>query len=367
MAQVTDAGMPPISDAFAGVYKTAPNGVGTGYGRVNIIGEHTDYNDGFVMPCILNHRTDVAVSIRTDRQLRGESTSFGQASMQMDAVPPGHWLAYVAGAIAVTAELGVPQTGIDLLVDSSVPDGAGVSSSAAFGVALVRALCTAHNIPLPVPAVVARLAQQIEHDFIGLQCGIMDHMVSATGSAASAMHLDCRDLSYDLYALPAGYAFLVIHSGSGRKLSEGIYNDRVAECKAAAAALGVSTLRDADQTQIDLVPDATARRRARHVIAENDRVAAAARALANGEMTVLGALMNASHESLAGDYEVSSDVLDRLVAATRTAGALGARLTGAGFGGCIVCLVAVDRADDVIAAAQQAVPAAWLLDRISAD
>ena len=364
---MTDAGMPPISDAFAGVYKTAPNGVGTGYGRVNIIGEHTDYNDGFVMPCILNHRTDVAVSIRTDRQLRGESTSFGQASLQMDAVPPGHWLAYVAGAIAVTAELGVPQTGIDLLVDSSVPDGAGVSSSAAFGVALVRALCTAHNIPLPVPAVVARLAQQIEHDFIGLQCGIMDHMVSATGSAASAMHLDCRDLSYDLYALPAGYAFLVIHSGSGRKLSEGIYNDRVAECKAATAALGVSTLRDADQTQIDLVPDATARRRARHVIAENDRVAAAARALANGEMTVLGALMNASHESLAGDYEVSSDVLDRLVAATRTAGALGARLTGAGFGGCIVCLVAVDRADDVIAAAQQAVPAAWLLDRISAD
>ena len=136
---MTDAGMPPISDAFAVAYKTAPNGVGTGYGRVNIIGEHTDYNDGFVMPCILNHRTDVAVSIRTDRQLRGESTSFGQVSMQMDAVPPGHWLAYVAGAIAVTAELGVPQTGIDLLVDSSVPSGAGVSSSAAFGVALVRA------------------------------------------------------------------------------------------------------------------------------------------------------------------------------------------------------------------------------------
>ena len=102
---MTDAGIPPISDAFAVVYKTTPNGVGTGYGRVNIIGEHTDYNDGFVMPCILNHRTDVAVSSRTDRQLRGESTSFGQASMQMDAVPRGHWLAYVTGAISVTSEL----------------------------------------------------------------------------------------------------------------------------------------------------------------------------------------------------------------------------------------------------------------------
>lgn len=350
---------------FAAHFGGVPDGTGTGFGRVNIIGDHTDYNDGFVMPCILNHRTEVAIRVRPDRLLNGFSGAFGQAEMQMDAVPKGHWLAYAAGALAVTADIGVPQAGIDLLVESTVPEGAGVSSSAAFGVALVRALCAAFSIPAPPAQTVARLAQKIENSFIGLQCGIMDHMVSATGEARSAMHLDCRDLSYRLHSLPAGHVFLVIHSGSGRKLSEGIYNERVAECRAAAAAMGVASLRDADTAQIADIDDRLVRRRAQHVLSENDRVNAAAQALVSGDVGTLGTLITASHKSLATDYEVSAAPLDILVKATLSAGALGSRLTGAGFGGCIVCLAPADLADDIVAAAQQAVPGSWLLDSIA--
>ena len=354
-----------LRSRFAEHFGAVPDGTGAGFGRVNIIGDHTDYNDGFVMPCNLNHRTDVAIRARSDRLLNGFSGALGPAEATPEAVPKGHWLAYVTGALAVTADIGVPQVGIDLLVESSVPEGAGVSSSAALGVALVCGLCAAFSIALPPAETVARLAQKIEHDFIGLQCGIMDHMVSATGIAGSAMHLDCRDLSYGLHALPAGHVFLVIHSGSGRKLSEGIYNKRVSECRAAAVAMGVDKLRDADNTRIADIADKVVRQRARHVIGENDRVNAAAKALANGDVSTLGALMNASHESLATDYEVSSDLLDRLVEATRTAGASGSRLTGAGFGGCIVCLAAADQSDAIVAAARQAVPGSWLLDRIA--
>jgi galactokinase len=252
-----------------------------------------------------------------------------------------------------------------LLVDSTVPEGAGVSSSAALGVALVRGLCAAFSIPAPPAQTVARLARRIENDFIGLQCGIMDHMVSATGKARSAMHLDCRDLSYNLHSLPAGHVFLVIHSGSGRKLSEGIYNERVAECRAAAAAMGVASLRDADTAQIADIDDRLVRRRAQHVLSENDRVNAAAQALVSGDVGTLGTLITASHKSLATDYEVSAAPLDILVKATLSAGALGSRLTGAGFGGCIVCLAPADLADDIVAAAQQGVPGSWLLDSIA--
>ena len=350
---------------FAAHFGGVPDGTGTGFGRVNIIGDHTDYNDGFVMPCILSHRTEVAIRARPDRLLNGLSGAFGQAEAEMDAATKGHWLAYAAGALAVTAEIGVPQVGIDLLVDSTVPEGAGVSSSAALGVALVRGLCAAFSIPAPPAQTVARLAQRIENDFIGLQCGIMDHMVSATGKARSAMHLDCRDLSYSLHSLPAGHVFLVIHSGSGRKLSEGIYNERVAECRAAAEAMGVASLRDAGAAQIADIDDKLVRQRAQHVLSENDRVNAAARALASADVVTLGALITASHQSLATDYDVSSAPLDMLVKTTLSAGALGSRLTGAGFGGCIVCLAAADLADDIVAAAQEAVPGSWLLDSIA--
>lgn len=355
-----------VETRFAKRFGTPPQAVASGHGRVNLIGEHTDYNEGFVLPCILSRRTTVAVSLRDDDDLEGESAQFGSASAQLGAVPAGHWLAYVEGAITILAENGVPQTGVSVAVDSDVPAGAGVSSSAALGVALLKALAAAHGIDRPQPAVLARMAQRIEHEFIGLQCGIMDHMVSAVGAPASAMRLDCRDLTYSLHPLMAGVEVLVVHSGSGRKLSEGQYNERVAECRAACEALGVASLRDVNASDLVRLPDGITRRRARHVVHENDRVLAAISALSGGKADAFGALMVESHQSLASDYEVSSPVLDSLVEACCAAGALGARLTGAGFGGCIVCLVRSGDADTVLAAAMEAVPEARLIDRITA-
>lgn len=353
-----------IETRFAATFGTRPEGAGVGHGRVNLIGEHTDYNDGFVLPCILHHSTIVALSLRKDNLLQGHSDGFGVAAISLDAVPAGHWLTYVAGAVAMAGEAGAAPTGINVMVESTVPAGAGVSSSAALGVALLRALFAAHGMPCPPPAELARLAQRIEHEFIGLKCGIMDHMVCAVGAPAAAMRLDCRELSYELTSLPPDYAFLVMHSGSGRKLSEGLYNQRVAECDTAAAEIGVASLRDAALSDLDLLDDAVAVQRARHVISENDRVLAACAALVDGDAAGFGRLMNDSHESLMNDYEVSSDRLDRLVATAREAGALGARLTGAGFGGCVVVLVEVGRADAVLEAVLTDCEGAWLVDRI---
>lgn len=353
-----------IGAIFASAFGAAPAAIGTGHGRVNLIGEHTDYNDGFVMPCILSHATHVALALRDDDAIHGHSTGFGAASAQLADVEPGHWLAYVAGAIEMTAEAGAPRQGVDLAVDSTVPAGAGVSSSAALGVALLRALFGAHGIdPPPVPDL-ARLAQRIEHEFIGLQCGIMDHMVSVVGEPATALQIDCRDLRHKGRALPAGYGFLVVHSGSGRKLSEGMYNRRVEECAEARAALSVASLRDATLADLETCGDGVPLRRARHVIAENMRVEAAAAALEAADMKLFGRLMNESHRSLAQDYEVSSEVLDELVEAACASGALGARLTGAGFGGCVVCLVETGMAEDVLAAMKQRRPDAWPVDLI---
>ena len=343
-----------------------PTAVATGHGRVNLIGEHTDYNDGLVLPCILKRQTTVALSLRADSQLQGSSATFGDADFTMDEVPSGHWLAYVRGAVSMLTEAGAPMTGVDILVDSTMPAGAGVSSSAAFEVALLTALHEAHDLPLPEPTMLARMAHRIDHEFIGLRCGIMDHMVCAVGAPGAAMMLDCRSMEYSLHAFPADHTFLVIHSGSGRKLSEGQYNERVAECEGACQALGISSLRDASAEDLSQIPDDLLLRRARHVVLENNRVTEAASAFTSGDMTSLGVLMNASHTSLAGDYAVSSDVLDKMVAAARQAGALGARLTGAGFGGCIVCLVRSGDADAVLAKVIAAVPKASLVDSITA-
>ena len=354
-----------IGAIFASAFGEAPAATGTGHGRVNLIGEHTDYNDGFVMPCILSHATHVALVPRDDDAIHGHSTGFGAASARLSDVDPHGWLAYVAGAIEMAVEAGAPRRGVDVAVDSTVPAGAGVSSSAALGVALLRALFGAHDIDPPSAPIIARLAQRIEHESIGLKCGIMDHMVSAVGAPATALQIDCRDLAYHGRALPAGYGFLVVHSGSGRKLSEGMYNRRVEECEAACAALGVGSLREATLADLDGCEDGVAMRRARHVIAENMRVEAAAAALEVADMELFGRLMNESHRSLAHNYEVSSEALDELVDTACASGALGARLTGAGFGGCVVCLVETGMAADVLASMKQGRPDAWLVDLIA--
>lgn len=358
--------MSDLASRFESHFGKQPDAGAISHGRVNLIGEHTDYNDGLVMPCILSRHTEVSLSLRDDDRLVGHSSSFGDAEFRIDEVPSDSWLAYLRGAIAILFEAGAPQTGIDIMVDSNLPAGAGVSSSAAFEVAILAALFDAHNITRPNATTMARMAHRIDHEFIGLRCGIMDHMVCAVGAPSAAMMLDCRSMEYSLHSFPAEHTFLVIHSGSRRKLSEGLYNERVAECESACRALAVGSLRDARADDLQRIDDPLLLQRARHVVLENERVESATDAFTSGDMNRLGTLMNASHDSLADDYAVSSDILDSMVNAARRGGALGARLTGAGFGGCIVCLVRSENAADILDQVCQAVPSASLVDSITA-
>ena len=355
-----------LKSSFLSHFGTEPMAYGRAFGRANLIGDHTDYNDGFVLPCLLNHHTDVALRLNDSGRITGHSDHFAPESSAIDSQSDGSWLDFVRGAIAMVAETGIETKGLDVCVRSNVPAGAGVSSSAALEIALIRGLLAAHEAAPMDAGIMARYAQRIEHEFVGTQCGIMDQMVSAAASLGQAMLLDCRSLDSALHALFDTADFLVLHSGSSRKLSKGAYNDRLADCQQAAAELGVSSLRDAAAEDVIRIETPRLAARARHVISENMRVLAAIDALKTGDAAAFGALMNDSHESLAGDYEVSSPELDRLVEAARQAGAYGARLTGAGFGGCVVVLAEKSKVDGLLAAVSSACPDSWLVDRISA-
>lgn len=355
-----------LKSTFLSHFETEPMAYGRAFGRANLIGDHTDYNDGFVLPCLLNHHTDVALRLNSSGRITGYSDHFAAETSAIDSQSDGSWLDFVRGAIAMLGELGIETKGLDLCVASNVPAGAGVSSSAALEIALLRALIAAHEAPPISASNLARYAQRIEHEFVGTQCGIMDQMVSAAASPGQAMLLDCRSLDQSLHALFEDADFLVLHSGSSRKLSKGAYNDRLADCQQAAAELGVASLRDAAPEDVITIKTPQLAARARHVISENMRVLAAIDALNTGDAEAFGQLMNDSHESLAGDYDVSSPELDRLVTAAREAGAYGARLTGAGFGGCVVVLADTSKVDSLLAGVSAACPDSWLVDRISA-
>ena len=297
-------------------------------GRANLIGEHTDYNDGFVLPAALELATYVVGRPRDDgvvslRSLEGE-------------IEP-----YVAAVVNALRDDGIDVGGFEGVVASDIPIGAGLSSSAALEVALACALASSALEPTRLAAVCHRA----ENVYLGMESGIMDQLTSAAGKAGHALLIDCRDLSVQPIPLPPDVSLLVVDSGVRRELAESAYNERVAECRAAAKALGVPSLRDA--TALDGLSGVLLRR-ARHVVTENGRVLAAAEALREGRLEELGPLFSASHTSLAGDYEVSTPELDALVAiAGQTDGVIAARLTGAGFGGCTVNLVKTDGADAV--------------------
>ena len=346
-------------------YGTAPMACASAHGRANLSGEHTDYNDGIVLPFLITHQTGVGVSLRNDDLICGCSNRFAEARKSCDAAVDGSWLDFVIGALHQLVPVGGNICGVDVAIVSEVPPGAGVSSSAALEVALLRALAAAQQLRCPDNAVLAQMAQRIEHDFIGTKCGIMDQMVVATAVPKKAMRLDCRNLDHDFIALPPDHCFVIVHSGSTRNLSASLYNKRLRECRAAASLLGVGALRDAKIEMLaglEMRPELI---RARHVITENARVIAAVDCLGAGDVAGLGALMNDSHRSLRDDYAVSSDVLDHLVASLRRAGAYGARLTGAGFGGCVVAVCASDRVATMLDQAMRDNPASYLVDVIA--
>ena len=337
-----------VATRFAERYGEAPAVVVRAPGRVNLIGEHTDYNDGFVLPLAIDRAVWIALRPRPDREVHVWSTEFGEeAHFPLDNLEPakGRWVEYLKGTAWALERAGHRLTGWEGVVRSDVPIGAGLSSSAAIEVATARAFAVVSAFPW-VPSAMAQLAQSAERNWVGVNCGIMDQMISAVGRESHAVLIDCRTLGTRAVPLPAGAMVVILDTATRRGLVDSAYNERRRQCEAAAAFFGATALRDVTPDMLDAragALDALTTRRARHVVTENARTLAAADAMCRGDARALGLLMNESHESLRDDFEVSSAALDAMVEIARAQpGSHGARMTGAGFGGCAVALVARD-------------------------
>jgi galactokinase len=329
--------------------------------RVNLIGEHTDYNDGFVMPAAIGFSTEVAIAPRSDRKLVIHSENYSeQIEFDLDHLPTahaGHWRDYAIGVAIMLVRSGKKLTGANLLIDGDVPQGAGLSSSASLEVAVGYALLdlgdstpdySATEHPLIDRTELALLCQQAENEFVGARCGIMDQFVVSHGQRGNALLLDCRSLEYRLLPLPEGTSLAICNTMVKHSIAKGEYNQRRAECEAGVRALSkylpnVRALRDvtlADLKKYGRDLSDVVLRRCRHVVSENLRVQEAAEALDRRDLPAFGKLMLESHRSLRDDFEVSSAELDIMVElAEKAEGVYGSRMTGGGFGGCTITLV----------------------------
>jgi len=344
--------------AFTKRFGAAPCIIASAPGRVNLIGEHVDYNDGLVLPAAIDRTTAVAAGPREDGLLVLVTDAGQEGSFHAARLYPSErraWTDYITGVAYLLQERGMPACGANLLVASNVPRGAGLSSSAALELAAAFALMALFGTSIP-PVDTALLCQRAEHEFAGVKCGIMDQFVSCLGRVGHALLLDCRTLAYEHVPLPAGADLLVCDSGVRRALGSSEYNRRREECaqglRDLTRRLGpLAALRDVTPAQFAAHSDALSpvvRRRCAHVIGEIARVERSAAALRAGNLSEFGKLMYDSHLSLRRDYEVSCPELDHLVDICAEAeGVYGARMTGAGFGGCVICLVRRECADGV--------------------
>jgi len=339
----------PLRAAFARQFSAPPRLTVQAPGRVNLIGEHTDYNGGFVLPCAIDRGTLVAARERTDRRVRVLALDQGHTLDEFSLDEPITrredlgWSNYVRGMVQALHNAGYPLLGADLAISGNVPLGAGLSSSAALEVAVGQAfksLCALDGLDATT---LAQIAQRAENEFVGCQCGIMDQLISARGVAGHALLIDCRSLQATPVALPAGAAVLIVNSNIPRGLVDSAYNLRRQQCEAAARHCGVPALRDLSLADLHAHAsglDSTTFRRARHVVTENARTLAAAQALAAGDLVELGRLMAASHASMRDDFEITTPAIDALVdsIANSLGGQGGVRMTGGGFGGCVVAV-----------------------------
>ena len=359
-----------LEQRFARLFGESPR-IYQAPGRVNLIGEHTDYNDGFVMPAAIGFYTRVAVAPRPDRKLVIHSENYSeQVEFDLDGLPAtraGHWSDYVIGVVKMLVRSGKQLRGANLLVDGNVPLGAGLSSSASLEVAVGYALLDLADRAIEPPTLerikidrikidrikidrtgLALLCQQAENEFVGARCGIMDQFVSSHGKHGQALLLDCRSLEYRQLPLPPDVALAICNTMVKHSIAKGEYNQRRAECETGVRTLSkhlpqVRALRDVTVEDLETygqeLPDVVMRR-CRHVIGENDRVLQAAAALERGDLQAVGSLMLESHRSLRDDFEVSCAELDLMVElAGRAEGVYGTRMTGGGFGGCTIALV----------------------------
>ncbi|MFE1950196.1 galactokinase [Streptomyces sp. NPDC059524] len=354
-----------VAAQFSDLYGYAPDGVWAAPGRVNLIGEYTDFNEGFVMPLALPHTAVAAVARREDGLLRLHSADLDApvAELRVDALEPlskygqGGWAAYPAGVVWALRDAGHAVTGADVHLASTVPTGAGLSSSAALEVVTAYALNDLFGLGLSGPEL-AVLAQRAENVFVGVPCGVMDQMASACATEGHALHLDCRDLSvrqvpFDLAA--QGLQLLVVDTRVKHELGDGAYAERRAGCEEGARLLGVTHLRDVPYADLD---DALARiersgadekvvRYVRHIVSDDHRVEQVIGLLDAGEARAIGPVLYDGHRSLRDDLRISCPELDLVVDTARSAGAVGARMTGGGFGGSALVLVETADADAV--------------------
>ncbi len=343
----------PALDQFRGLFGQDPLLVVQSPGRVNLIGEHTDYNAGYVLPIAIDRYVTLFAAPLSIPEIRVHSVGFNETIVfpleGINAAEPPHWSNYVRAVAWALQEAGHEPAGSGLLVAGDLPSGAGLGSSAALETAIARALLELSTSTMPAEQL-ARLCQRAEEEFVGVRCGIMDQMASLLARFGHALWIDCRDLKHDWVPIPADATIAVVDSGRRRSLRESGYNIRRRECRQAADLLGVEALRDLSHRDLDgaisqLPPKL--RRRVRHVVTENERVAEAVGALEDDDLSRLGQLMQESHASLRDDYEVSSSELDFLVeTAMSVDGVHGARLTGAGFGGSTVNLLREDAVTD---------------------
>ena len=347
-AVLPDALQVRLKRGFAEAFGGHPQGTVRAPGRVNLIGDHTDYNDGFVFPAAIDLETRIAWRAREDGRINavaidlgGETDSFAVTGRP---VRVGGWRDYVRGSLAAMQNQAWNVAGADLAIAGSIPHGSGLSSSASLEVATIEALCAACGTPPRSAQSVAQLAQAAEIDFVGVKCGIMDQLAITAGKAGHALLIDCRSLAINRVLIPDKAALLIVTSGVERGLVDGEYNTRRRECDDAARIMGKTSLRDVDAEMLAacramLVP--VLYRRASHVVSENQRVLAFVSALQNGDLAHVGRLMAQSHASLRDLFEVGHPKVDELVDLIEgeLSGSGGARMTGGGFGGAVVALM----------------------------
>ncbi|MCX5362964.1 galactokinase [Streptomyces sp. NBC_00124] len=359
-----------VRDGFVELYGTEPEGVWSAPGRVNLIGEHTDYNDGFVMPFALPHTAVAAVSRRTDGVLRLHSADVegGVVELTLDAMIPEsdkNWTAYPAGVLWALREAGHPVTGADIHLSSTVPSGAGLSSSAALEVVVALAVNDLFELGLPRWQL-ARLCQRGENVYVGAPTGIMDQTASACCEDGHALFLDTRDLSQKQIPLDLaaeGMRLLVVDTQVKHSHSEGEYGKRRAGCEKGAALLGVDALRDVPYGELDaalarLGDEEEVVRLVRHVVTEDERVERVVKLLESGDTRAIGPVLIEGHASLRDDFRISCPELDLVVDTAVASGALGARMTGGGFGGSAIVLADVADVDSITKAVEEAFAAA---------
>ena len=342
------SGLHEVADRFTELVGTPPDGVWVAPGRINLIGEHTDYNGGFVLPFAIPQAARLAASRRTDGRWRFTSLDL-DSTVEVDTLTPGEsgWHSYLAGVVWALRDAGHDVGGADFVLTSDVPIGAGLSSSAAIECATLTALCDLYGLDI-APMERARLAQRAENLYVGAPTGLMDQAASTLCTADHALFLDCHTLQVQqipLQLADAGLQILVIDTRTPHSHVDGEYAARRASCTKACGILGIDLLREVTDLDAALARlDDLEARRVRHVVTENQRVLAAAAALSEGDFERMGELMTASHASMRDDYEITVPTVDLAVETLLSAGALGARMTGGGFGGCVLALIRADLA-----------------------